>query len=122
MNTSISYPKKTASRPPKDLVECIEILLEWDNLKEFAENDPSLYHHGVGRFLRNTWKLWDADSDLSRFFHSIGIYHPDDMSGIILTTLRRILNKQPVKLADQVKKHQAYWCSLNLADGFITWE
>lgn len=102
---------------PKDLVEAVIFLinaggsfsLAYNNLEEFKSNDPVKYHHSTGRKIRNEWGLWGQNSELYMWFCSVDISHPDDMSGIILTTLHRILNKKPVKLAEQVKEYQKYW-------------
>ena len=52
-------------------------------IKKKSENDfTSESHFGLGIGMRNNWRLWKG-SDLSKYFNSIGIYHPDDMSGII---------------------------------------
>lgn len=40
------------------------------------------FHFGFGMWLRNNWDLWKG-SRLSKYFNSIGVYHPDDMTGII---------------------------------------
>lgn len=66
---------------PKDLVECIEFLVVHFNHEQFRKYDPILFHDSVGRWMRNTWGLWDDDSELRKFFNSIGIFHADDMSG-----------------------------------------
>jgi hypothetical protein len=39
----------------------------------------------------------------------MGIYHPDDMSGIILTSYHRYLNGQDIALEAQIKSYQDYW-------------
>lgn len=94
---------------PKDLVEAVGELLTYENLDEFKGGDPADYHHTMGGSIRNEWGLWDENSDLHKWFNSIGIYHPDDMSGIILDTTHRILNKKKVDLKDQVESCKAYY-------------
>jgi hypothetical protein len=46
---------------------------------------------------------------LAKWFNRHGIVHPDDMSGIILTSYWRRLNGKPIALASQVKYFQDYW-------------
>jgi len=94
---------------PKDLVEAVQILLIYEGVDEFANGDPINYHHALGRQIRNDWQLWDQTSALHQFFNSIGIHHVDDMSGIILDTLHRILNKKPVDLKGQIDRYPKYW-------------
>jgi len=43
-----------------------------------------VFHHGPGTGLRNNWGLWH-NSRLAKWFESRGIFHADDMSGLILT-------------------------------------
>lgn len=94
---------------PKDLVEAVKTLLSFDNIEDFKNSNPIEFHHGTGRWIRNNWGLWDKKSEIHKFFNSIGVYHADDMSGIILNTTHRILNKQPIKLEEQVGKYINYW-------------
>jgi hypothetical protein len=65
-------------------------------------------HFGIGMSIRNNWGLWKG-GELSKYFNSIGIYHPDDMSGIILTSYFRHLKGQDRELEKQVKHYQDYW-------------
>ncbi|MCR5890964.1 hypothetical protein LRS06_24890 [Hymenobacter sp. J193] len=65
-------------------------------------------HFGLGLWMRNKWGLWRG-SALAEYFHTLGIYHPDDMSGILLTCFYRSLRQQDWQLDQQVKHYQAYW-------------
>lgn len=94
---------------PKDLVEAVKKLLKFDRVNDFRESNPEDYHHHTGRWIRNNWSLWDKKSELHKFFNDIGIYHPDDMSGILLTTTHRILNRQPILLKEQIERYKKYW-------------
>lgn len=69
-------------------------------------------HMGLGMWMRNNWGLWKG-KELAKYFNSIGIYHPDDMSGIILTTYYRKLHDQELKVDEQVKYYQDYWKKSN---------
>jgi hypothetical protein len=100
---------------PKNLEDCfIQINSFWDDStklkvknwteKEFLENT----HRGFGTWMRNNWQLWGG-SRLSKYFNELGIYHPDDMSSIILTSYHRYLNNQEIKLDEQIKHCQDYW-------------
>ena len=67
-------------------------------------SSPWIVHFSLGARLRNTWKLWDKEnnSELIQFFHSIDIYHADDMSSICLDTYHRMLNGQEIDIEGQV--------------------
>jgi hypothetical protein len=79
-----------------------------------TENDfISESHFGLGIGMRNNWKLWKG-SDLSKYFNDIGIHHPDDMSGIILTSYYRKLAGIELKLDKQVAYYKKYWDGIEL--------
>lgn len=65
-------------------------------------------HMGIGMWVRNNWGLWKGGA-LAKHFNSIGIFHPDDMSGIILTSYYRHLHGQNREIEKQVKYYQDYW-------------
>lgn len=97
---------------PKDLetaLVILERLLEPNDLHKIKEHfDSGTYHHNLGRSIRNNWKLW-SDSALSSWFKGVGIHHPDDMSAIIIDSLHKKLNDQPINLDEQIKIYQEYW-------------
>lgn len=66
------------------------------------------HHFGLGLGLRNGKGLWSG-SMLRTYFRLNGIKHPDDMSGIILTTLHRKLNNEPINFREQKKYYKEYW-------------
>ncbi len=65
-------------------------------------------HMGYGMWMRNNWQLWGG-SRLSKYFNDLGIYHPDDMTGIIFTSFHRQLTNKDIHLEKQVKYYQDYW-------------
>lgn len=99
---------------PRDLNDCFVELDKMlslslrNEMKDSTQEYMLTYHFSLGMWLRNNWGLWGG-SRLSDFFYSIGIYHPDDMSGIILDSYWRYLNSQDIKLEDQVKHYQEFW-------------
>lgn len=108
---------------PENLDQCFEeipnVMLseEVDELKGTKEDNVSVnYHHNFGRFLRNRWGLWEDDSKLKEWFVSIGIKHPDDMSGIIIKSFWRHLNGKDIDLEKQVKYYQDYWDSIKVIE------
>lgn len=66
------------------------------------------HHFGLGLELRNGKGLWRGGI-LRTYFKLNGINHPDDMSGIILTTLHRKLNNKPIKFKEQKRYYKEYW-------------
>ena len=96
---------------PKDLDDCFAELKkmlskeEVEKMKNGREDDMSLYHHGLGTWLRNNWGLWSG-SRLSKWFNEKGIRHPNNMSGIILVSFWRHLDNKPIKLDEQVELYQ----------------
>jgi len=65
-------------------------------------------HHGLGRYIRNEWGLW-KDFALAQWFKGIGIEHPEDMSGIILTSFHRGLTGKDRDLEGQIKYYRDFW-------------
>jgi len=99
---------------PNNLEECfpdLEKVLNEDDLKEFTakpESDVIKWHHSLGRWIRNNWTLWKGGK-LANYFKAMEINHPDDMSGIILTSFWRYRNSKPIELEAQVKSYKDYW-------------
>lgn len=99
---------------PKNLEECfleLEKMLPKetiDEMKNGTEQEMIRYHHGLGTWIRNEWGLW-RDSELSKYFNKMGIFHPDDMSGIILKTFWCRLNDKPIRLEEHVEYYKSYW-------------
>lgn len=97
---------------PKTLEEAFEELKKGhgiENFKSDSESKLALYHHTIGRYLRNEWGLWSHTNDLCKWFLSIGIKHADDRSSIILTSFHRHLNNHPIDLKGQVIRYWKHW-------------
>lgn len=77
-------------------------------MRSAPEDHLALYHFGLGMWLRNNWGLWTS-SPLAVWFNERGIHHPDDMSGIILTSYWRHLNGKSIELNQQIEHYRAYW-------------
>lgn len=68
-------------------------------------------HHGMGRFLRNELQLWSEGSKVVKFFGEIyGVYHPDDISTILLKKLFFIHNNAWV--LEDAQKYKEYWMQM----------
>ncbi|MEO0684070.1 MAG: DUF6794 domain-containing protein [Cyanobacteria bacterium J06649_11] len=82
---------------PIDIIDCFSQLnILFDDttkvqIESISEEDfVARSHFGIGLWLRNNWQLWGG-SRLSKYFADKGIHHPDDMSGIILSSYHRHL-------------------------------
>ncbi|MCX2491849.1 hypothetical protein OQX63_00090 [Pedobacter sp. PF22-3] len=112
--SSPSSPKTQAM--PKNLEESISYLKnEWTSseLNSF-KNKPKKKavaeaHFGAGLWIRNNWIRGDRNVPLTKFFRSLGINHPDDMSSIILSSLHIRLNNKKIDVNEQVEEYKAYW-------------
>lgn len=100
---------------PVDLDDCLKQVDSMfadsvkTEIKALTENEfSSRYHFGFGMWMRNNWGLWKG-SRLSKYFNSLGVYHPDDMTGIIFGSYHRQLTGQERKLGEQIKYYQDYW-------------
>lgn len=92
---------------PKNLYESLELINSfWDDstkrkVSEWTEDEfVTNAHFGFGRWMRNSWGLWGG-SRLSLYFNKLGVYHPEDMSGIILTSYHRNLVGKEIELEKQ---------------------
>lgn len=56
-------------------------------IKKTAEADLIMYHHGFGRWIRNTYGLWDPKNPYVDFNDPMGDNHPDQMSQRIIETV-----------------------------------
>jgi hypothetical protein len=106
----------------QDLDECFEWLknsvVDYQEFARMKEKKAlAASHMGLGTWIRNTLGLWadcqkepaEERAPLVRWFNKKGIYHPDDMSGIILTSWHRKLNGKKKKIKEQVKHYREFW-------------
>ena len=109
-----SYPKK--GYVPIDLYDAVEYLnCQWSakdkrKIGRLLEDEAvGQLHFGTGMGIRNGWELWQGENELVKFFNSHGIFHPDDMSSIILTSFHRKLNNKGIDFESQVQYYLDYW-------------
>jgi hypothetical protein len=100
---------------PINLEDCFKQIdkLWSDSIKNIVkaqteEEFSSSMHMGFGLWIRNTWGLW-GNSRLAKYFNSKGIFHADDMSGIILDSYHRYLTGKEIDLDKQIKFYQNAW-------------
>ena len=102
-------------RVPTTLDEALKMLDEWmpqqdrEFITKLEDTPVDLMHFGLGMSLRNNWSLWEKDMPLVRWFNERGITQPDDMSGIILTSLWRRFLGEEIDLEGQIKSYQDFW-------------
>jgi len=87
--------------------------------REEKEEDLPKYHFGTGMGIRNGWGLW-AGSQLAKYFEEMGIFHPDDMSAIILTSFHRRLNNKDIRLDEQREYFARYWINMGKNGGDVS--
>jgi len=98
---------------PENLEDCfkeLDKMLHPEIVKEMrsgTENDMINYHFGLGMWLRNNWGLW-SESRLAKYFNDFGVYHSDNISGIILDSYWRYLNDKPIKFDEQIKYYKEW--------------
>lgn len=99
---------------PNNLEECFQALhkiaydKDIEEIKSRPEEDMVEFHHTLGRWMRNNWGLWSG-GPLKDYFEKLGLWHPDDCSGLILTSFHRYLMKVPLDIEGQVAKYKEYW-------------
>lgn len=110
---------------PNNLIEVLVILkanAPQQVIDDFTKADESgSYHFNMGKYMRNAWSLWaehnePAPNALVAFFWKHGVYHADDMSGIINQSLHRWLNDRPIDLRDQLKTYINHWRNVYFVD------
>lgn len=95
---------------PKTVEEAVDRIcdLTEEEIQTVKEHGTAIFHHTVGRTIRNEWKLW-ADSDLTRDFNSIGLFHADDMSGFLFYHLECRVNKKIPNSEAKIRKYYTHW-------------
>lgn len=103
---------------PNTLEEAISLLknnlhpIEKEFIKEASENKIlAQAHHSIGRDIRNDWGFW-TDSNLKRELISLGLEHPDDMSGLILQCCIRDIKGEARDIPGIIKYYQDYWARM----------
>jgi hypothetical protein len=117
VTAAVAQPAAKANRQPRPrtLEEAVQRLqhLHSDSLQQriVAQTEEEFIGHThleLGMWMRNQWGLWRG-GPLIKHFNSLGISHPDDMSGLILRCYYRALRQQDWQVAEQVQRSQAYW-------------
>jgi hypothetical protein len=111
---SQGYSKKELRHKPANLIEAVEQLkkIQNDSLKQkitsISERDFLSNSRALGIWIRNKWGLWKGKK-LSKYFNALGIFNPDDMSSIILTSYYRELKGLDWRLDEQIQFYINDW-------------
>lgn len=100
---------------PKTLDEAVDILYNefkeetqfYSEIKE-GKKDIGIFHHTTGMWIRNNWGLWKG-SELRDFFFNLGVFHADDMSGIIFAKVQAKIRGEEYDLEKEIKRYEDYW-------------
>ncbi|MDP4226336.1 MAG: hypothetical protein Q8907_10020 [Bacteroidota bacterium] len=114
--TSNNAQKDLSKDLPKDLDEAINYFdNKWTDQEkeEFIKDSLKNAHFSIGMWIRNSWIRNQCDTLLVKYFNKIGIFHPDDMSSIILTSLYRKLTNKTIDLNKQIEVYKKYWGKIN---------
>ncbi len=99
---------------PETIEQCMVALgqvltaKEDDELIKSSEKDLILYHHGLGRWIRNEWDLWQGGA-LLEHMKSLGFIHPDDMSQALIEEYWARKNNRTSTMQETIKKCAEYW-------------
>ncbi len=110
------YINKTFSKidKPSNLEQCFISLYknlskeDLNLIRSMSESDLVKFHHTFGRSIRNKWGLWSG-GPLRDYFNTIGLFHPDDMSSVIINCFWRHIRNMPLELESQIQYYQNYW-------------
>ena len=86
-------------------------LLRPEDLERFragSEANMVRYHRGLGAWLRHHWGFFRG-SRLLTYLQGLGLFHPDDMSGLVLDTFWRSLHGLPLDVSEHVARAKDYW-------------
>lgn len=104
---------------PKDLDDALRYIIEISDDEELAKwaagsekNCMGGIHMGPAMALRNNWGLWgvgEEQTEIYKWFTTIGITMGDDLSAIIYHSLHRHMNNQPIDIPSQTKRYWKHW-------------
>jgi thymidylate synthase (FAD) len=68
------------------------------------------FHATIGRWIRNAWGLWSTPGGpLKEHLASLGLTHPDDMSGVVLAAYVARLRGTGFDLPAAVARYRRFW-------------
>lgn len=99
---------------PTTIDEAIVALMEKLSIEDqvaithMTEDEVGGMHHGLGRWIRNNWGLWQGGPLLDHM-KSLGFIHADDMSSSILREFWARMNHLPSKMAEEIESYKEFW-------------
>ena len=114
----ITYSQKNCDYPKEYVPKSIEDALlylncRWseedkENFRKKDENEAvAELHHGTGQSIRNYWGFWSKkENSLVKELQSYGFYHPDNMSGVILSLFHKQLNDSNLNIKKELLNYK----------------
>ncbi len=93
---------------PSDLEDCFRELNKMlsasaiEEIRTCEESGLSIYHFGLGMWMRNNWGLWNQEARLTLYFDILGIQDADDVSSFILVSYWESLNGKPINIPRRI--------------------
>lgn len=72
---------------------CLDNEISNEDKEYIKEHDAIEFHHTLGRWIRNTFCLWNKESGLKSELLEKGLTHPDDMSNYIIEEYQKHLKE-----------------------------
>jgi hypothetical protein len=100
---------------PKDLKECNEYFNsnlkqdEIEHIRFLTLDQLSELHFTLGLFIRNNWIHGNRNPELINYFQTKDLYHPDDISSVIIKSYWHYLNNKEFNLNTEIEFYQEYW-------------
>ena len=67
-------------------------------------------HHTVGRYIRNSWSLWERETALvQHYIARFGLAHADDLSGLMLEQALCEVRGQAFDIEAKVRHYLEHW-------------
>lgn len=113
--TLITGPIPPRPKPvpiPRDFEEAVAAVRRHIEAKPIeVRSDGYWLHHCFGMSIRNAWGLWggNGSSPLVSELNAIGLFHADDMSGLIIDCALRDLAGEPRRIDEEVAKYRNHW-------------
>lgn len=68
----------------KEAINELDKIISKEDKEYLLEHGALSVHHSLGRWIRNTWGLWNERSELKVNMGKLGFIHPDDISNYII--------------------------------------
>jgi hypothetical protein len=112
----------TFSEIPKTLDECNTNLdtildkMEIENIRNMKEDSLITLHFGLGLYIRNNWIRGNSKNELIEYFEKKEIFHPDDISFIIINNYWHYLHHLTYNLENDIARVKKNWQEIIIND------